>query len=68
MTMKKLEAKKKTNKTSLIKLKDRLRVSELELSELILIKLNHNKLVVTFSELFDSIYRISKKEEIRNFI
>lgn len=41
--MKELKAKKKMNKMSLTMLKDRLSVSELEPSELILIKEKHNK-------------------------
>lgn len=68
MSLKELEAKKKTNKTDLTQLKDILSVSELEPSELILIKEKHNELVPNFSELFDSIYKVYKEVETEDFI
>lgn len=65
---KKLISKKKINKTNLRKLKDLLRGSELEPSELILMKEKHNKLVQFFSEIFESIYKVCKENKSDNFI
>lgn len=50
------------------KLKDLLTGSELEPSELILMKEKHNKLVQFFSEIFESIYKVCKENKSDNFI